>query len=48
MKRHWYLINTRWLRVYMFGSYAKVEINIGPRGKDLAFFIMQFHIARYW
>ena len=36
MKAHWYLIRTRWLRVYINGNYSACEIMFGRPGRDIA------------
>ena len=36
---HKYLVRTKLFRIYLGGSYAGIEINIGEIGKDLALFL---------
>ena len=52
MRKHIHWINWSWLVVYYGGNFAKLEINIGPRGRDLAIFLLTnrslIKIRKYW
>ena len=59
MRKHWlynvfgrYLIHTRYFRLYLWGSYALVEIDVGRPGRDLAIYLWAkdswLKIKCYW
>ena len=40
-----HIVDTKYFRIFIFGNFATVEVDVGRRGSDLAFFFVR---PVYW